>query len=141
VPDENPFADETETVVRLVAEGKLSPEEAERLLDALAEARRARERDRPPITAATSTPPGTDAGAEVPRARADRNLRIQVSDRGREVVNLRVPLGLAGSAAALVPGLPDHYLERIREALRAGVQGPILEVRDEDGGGVLISTE
>jgi hypothetical protein len=40
-----------------------------------------------------------------------------------------------------VPGLSGSQSERIREALRSGEVGPILEVVDERGDGVIISTE
>lgn len=74
-------------------------------------------------------------------ARPQRTVRLQVTERGRSVVNLRIPVGLAGLAGSVVPGLSGPQSERIREALRSGEVGPILEVVDEDGDGVIISTE
>ena len=68
------------------------------------------------------------------------NLRVQVFDSGRAVVNLRIPLALGRAALGRVPGLSDETSERIREAIDAGLSGPILDV-DDDGDGVRISIE
>ena len=116
----------------LVAEGRLTPEEASRLLDALdgstgQRARRCRRRD----------------AADVPSDRRERpatSLRIQVLDTGRPVVNLRVPLSLGRAALERVPGLSDATSDRIREAIEAGITGSILDI-DEGNDGVRISIE
>ena len=142
---------EVETILRLVSEGALSAEDAERLLDALG---RAEGKDDPPGVPTPSAPtdPLAMAQAAAERAReaasrgrdrletaraemrstdpAQRYLRIEVTEGDRRVVNLRVPLGIAGAAAALVPGLGSIHAERIREAIRSGVVGPIIDVQD-----------
>jgi hypothetical protein len=69
-----------------------------------------------------------------------RAIRIEVSDRGRKVVNLRVPLALGRAALDRIPGLTDTVTERVREALASGITGPILDV-DDDGDGVRIFIE
>lgn len=125
------MADEAfERVLRLVSDGHLTAEEAGPILDALA--------NRPPV------PPAPPA-AEAPLPADDtpgRALRIQVFERGRAVVNLRVPLALGRAAIGRVPGISDQTSERIREAIAAGIKGPIIEVEDEgDGDGVKISIE
>jgi hypothetical protein len=43
--------------------------------------------------------------------------------------------------ASMVPGLSGQDAERIREALRTGVVGRIVEIDDGDGDGVIIETE
>ena len=68
------------------------------------------------------------------------SLRIQVLDTGRPVVNLRVPLSLGRAALDRVPGLSDATSDRIREAIEAGITGPILDI-DEGNDGVRISIE
>jgi hypothetical protein len=40
-----------------------------------------------------------------------------------------------------VPGLSSEQSERIRAAIAAGSSGPIVDVEDEDGDGVVISME
>ncbi len=175
------MAEELETVLRLVAEGHLTPEQAAPIIEALtrsehADADAARgdpfgagfDRD------LDAFPPGLDrldrigrrvtrrieraheraeaarAGAEERLAAArqgmaagsGRQLRIRVTERGRQVVNLRIPIGFVETALKFVPGLGGDQSQRIRDAVRSGAVGPILDVEDPDGeGGVLISVE
>jgi hypothetical protein len=70
-----------------------------------------------------------------------RQLRIRVTERGRQVVNLRIPIGFVDAALGFVPGLGGDQSERIRDAVRSGAVGPIIDVEDPDGDGVLISVE
>jgi len=170
------MAEHLETILRLVAEGKLSAADAEPLLSALAEpspnASRANdpgrtrhagdettERQVPPRFDPPSMPafgpaslprpgrpplpllPPLPPDPPEPSSNARRQLRIEVVEGGQRVVNLRIPLGLAGVAAALVPGLSPAHADRIRQAIRSGVVGPILEVHGDDGDRVVIATE
>jgi hypothetical protein len=170
------MAEELEAVLRLVAEGRLTPVEAAPIIDALTRAERASA----DATASDEWGDELDAGFDeafrgldglgerinrrvhdrvaraqrraaraVERAaRAEtrsgrrRQLRIRVTERGRQVVNLRIPIGFVDTALRFVPGLGGDQAERIREAVNAGAVGPILDVEDADGeGGVLISVE
>ncbi|MDP9244834.1 MAG: hypothetical protein M3O77_07100, partial [Chloroflexota bacterium] len=70
-----------------------------------------------------------------------RQIRIRVSEHGRQVVNLRIPLAFAEMALRMVPGLGQEQSQRIRAAVGSGVTGAILDVEDEDGDSVLISVE
>jgi hypothetical protein len=124
--------EELETVLRLVAEGKLTPEEAAPIVDALTGTRPA-----PPPTSASAFASGTP---EEGRPRG-RQLRIRVTEHGRQVVNLRIPIGFVDTALQFVPGLAGDQSRRIREAVHAGATGPILDVEEPDGSGVLISVE
>ena len=123
--------DAVHRVLRLVGEGHLSPEEAGPILDALAN-----RPSRPP------TPPPPDAPPE-PDDRPARALRIEVREAGRTVVNLRVPLSLGRAAINRVPGISELTSDRIREAIAAGIKGPIVQVEDDNGtgDGVRISIE
>jgi hypothetical protein len=117
-------------ILGLVAEGRLTPEEASSLLDAFD----------------GSTGEGRASAGTKPARPSDRregpatSLRIQVLDTGRPVVNLRVPLSLGRAALERVPGLSDATSDRIREAIEAGITGPILDI-DEGNDGVRISIE
>jgi polyhydroxyalkanoate synthesis regulator phasin len=173
------MAEELETVLRLVAEGKLTPEEAAPIIEALTRAEqpshhdhfdpgfdhafergfghldrlgeridrkvnrrieRAQRRVERRVEAARARV--VDAADELGRVSRGRQLRIKVTERGRQVVNLRIPIGFVDTALTFVPGLGGDQAERIREAVRAGAIGPILDVEDPDGqGGVLISVE
>jgi hypothetical protein len=122
------MSEELQTVLRLVAEGKLSPEEAAPIIEALT--------TRAGSPAAASRPADQGAGE-----RRGRKVRIQVTERGRRVVDLRVPLAFAAMAAASVPGIPDHYAALIEQAVQSDTTGTIVDAEDEDGDGVLISLE
>ena len=112
---------DVEKILRLVAEGVLTAEEADEIL------------------AATSVG-DAETKSEAARGRA-RHLRVEVSDGGRRVVNLRVPMNIAGWASAFLPGLSDDYADRIRSAVASGERGPILDINDDDGSRVLIVSE
>ena len=111
----------------MVSEGRLTAEEASPIVDAL---------ERP---GRRPTPPGAPE-APAPSDGPARALRVGVSDGGRKIINLRVPLSLGRAAISRVPGINEVTSERIREAIAAGIKGPIIEV-DEDGDGVRISIE
>jgi len=148
--------DPLDEVLRLVAEGRLSPEEAASIIDALAAARgaasRARDAGSATAEAARAAAGAARVGFELrrpdrpgpPRPPAPpgppRRLRVQVRDGGRTVVDLQLP-GIIAELAGTVPGIPPAYVERIREALRTGARGPIVDVADEDGSGVTITVD
>jgi hypothetical protein len=120
--------DAFERVLRLVSEGKITAEEAAPILDSLDASR----------GGSTGQAPGsTSAGADDSPARA---LRVEITERGRAVVNLRIPISLGRAAINRVPGISELTSERIREAIAAGIKGPIMDV-DDDGDGVRISIE
>jgi hypothetical protein len=117
--------DEMTTILRLVAEGTLSPEEAAPIIDALTRA------------AGVAPPPDPPAATRS----SGRRVRIRVSEKGRHVVDVRVPLGLASMAARMVPGIPDRYADLITQAAATNTLGTIVDAEDENGDGVLISLE
>jgi DNA-binding transcriptional LysR family regulator len=95
---------DVEKILRLVSEGVLSPEEADEILGAsAADSDHAEQSHRPTIEQQADATRGGGAG---------RHLRVQVSDGGRQVINLRVPMNIAGWATAFLPGLPDDYADR-----------------------------
>ncbi|MEP7040746.1 MAG: hypothetical protein ABI864_04135 [Chloroflexota bacterium] len=128
------MGDELATVLRLVSEGRLSAEEAAPIIEALS-----RHRVPPPTEPPTPPTPPTPPGS-VPGKGRGRRVRIQVTERGRRVVDVRVPLVFAAMAARMVPGIPDSYAAMIEQAVETDMIGPIVDVtEDEDGDGVLIS--
>lgn len=171
------MADELETVLRLVAEGRLTPEEAAPIIEALTRAERVdaaddehefgggfghgfergferlgrldrigRRIDRKVARRLERAQRHAEAAVgrveEELAGRGGRHLRIKVTERGRQVVNLRIPIRFVETALAFVPGLGGDQSQRIRDAVRAGAVGPIIDVEDADGeGGVLISVE
>jgi hypothetical protein len=154
--------DELETILALVADGRLSPEEAAPIIEALTRARQATDAARA-AEAEHLADEGFGRHADrldrrlqrahlrIDRAIAhaqariegagSRQLRIQVKEHGRQSVNLRIPIGFVDAAIGFVPGIGDDQAERIRQAVRAGEVGPIIDVEDPDGDGVLITLE
>lgn len=128
--------DPLDAVLRLVAEGRLTADEAKPILDAI-EARgdlsgpTFADADIAGPSAAPATSPGGGPG---------RAIRLEVTDNGRRVVNLRVPLALGRAALDRVPGLSEATTQRIREAIEGGISGPILQV-DDAGDGVRVVIE
>jgi hypothetical protein len=132
--------DPLDDILRLVAEGRLSPAEAAPIIDALAAARGAADRAR---AAGEATRHGARAGWG-PRPTAPpgppRRLRVQVRDDGRTVIDLQLP-GVLAELAGAVPGIPAVYADRVREAIRTGLRGEIVDITDDDGSGVTISID
>lgn len=111
---------DVEKILKLVAEGALTPEEADEILAALDPA----PAQEPAPAAATGAP---------------RHLRIEVTEKGRRVVNLRVPMNIAGWTSAFLPGLSDQDSERIRGAIASGMRGSLLDIGDDDDRVVITS--
>lgn len=147
--------DPLDQVLRLVAEGRLTAEEAAPILAALDERGPAVAGDRPapprqdppggPSAGSPGTgfqPDGQPTGTDgFPDGRGASVLRIEVREGGRSVVNLRLPIAAGRFALDRVPGLSGDQVTRVREALRSGATGPLLEVDDEAGDGVRIALE
>ena len=147
------MAEELEAVLRLVADGTLTPEQAAPIIDALSRAEapaddrlhrridRGLDRVRRRVERAYERAEQARATAEQRGAVQGRQLRIRVTEHGRQVVNLRIPIGLVDAALGFVPGIGGDQSERIRQAVAAGTVGPIIDVEDTDGDSVLISVE
>lgn len=143
------MSEELDTVLRLVADGTLTPEQAAPIIDALTRAERgdaAGERFQDRVTrgfdrAQARIDDALDRITEDSGRLGGRQLRIRVTEHGRQVVNLRIPIGFVDTALKFVPGIGGDQSERIREAVDAGILGPIVDVESEDGDSVLISVE
>jgi hypothetical protein len=101
---------ETKKVLELLAAGKISAEDAERLLDKIS-------------SSAASEPASASAGAEAgasdatdsaTKTKKPRYLRIQVERPGRENVNMRVPLAFV-RGGQLFSVLPASITEKLQE--------------------------
>lgn len=139
-------------VLTLVADGRLSADEAAPILaalDASGAGASARGTGAPSAAGAGGAAAGPDTsssgepfafGAPVEPGTATA-LRVEVRDGGRQVVNLRLPLTVGRFALDRVPGLTGEAADRVRDALRVGMKGPVLEVDEGDGDGVRIVLE
>ena len=116
-----------------MSEGKLTAEEAAPIIEALGRSGAPRAGQAEASSAAAHSGPG--------RGTRGRRVRIQVSERNRRVVDIRVPLTFAAMAARMIPGIPDSYAVLIERAVEGDQVGPIVDAEDEDGDAVLISIE
>jgi hypothetical protein len=126
-----------EQVLQLVAQGKLSAEEAAPILEALER----RPSKAPPAPPEPPAPFGADLGPAGESGKGARFARIEVREHGRRVVDLRIPISLGRFALSRVPGLSSQQVSDVENAVTSGALGPILDVQDPDGDGVRIVLE
>lgn len=114
-------------ILDLVQQGKISPAEGIRLLEAL-------EKSRPPAVRAQAAPPQPVVTPGGPRW-----LRVRVTDTssGKILVNIRLPATVLNAGvkmgARFTPELDKNQMSEILDAIRSGEVGQILDVyRDED---------
>ena len=106
-------------ILKMVEEGKITAEEAARLLTALARSDRRR-----PATGQDET----------------RWLRVSVTDMesGKQSVNITLPMSLVNvglrMGARFVPDLDGLQMEEIAQAVREGAMGKIIDIDDLDEG-------
>lgn len=113
-------AEERLQILKMIEEGKISPEEGAKLLSALGKK-----------TPAPPKPPGGSS------ARWFR-VRVTDSDSGRSKVNVNIPMGLVNvgmrMGARFIPEDAGIDLEELMEQIRSGAQGKIIEVFDDESG-------
>ncbi len=121
-------AEERLQILKMIEEGKISPEEGAKLLSALTSQK----------TASGTAAVGTSA----------RWFRVRVTDAetGKSKVNVNIPMGLVNvgvkMGARFIPDDADIDIEEIFEQIRSGAHGKIFEVySDEDGEHVEIFIE
>lgn len=118
------FDEERMQILKMLEEGKISAEEAARLLAAL---NAGAEKERP-----ASGPAAT--------GRKKRRVRISVMDgpSGRQKeVNINLPIGVAkivGKMKGKFPHFEGIDLDDIFEAFESNIEGEIIEVQDEEEG-------
>jgi hypothetical protein len=141
-----------ERVLQLVAEGKLTADEAAPILEALERKPKGRIAGAPGpsfapgLPFAPEPPPAPGFSADLGAAPGEpgqkpRFARVEVRERGRRVVDLRIPISLGRFALSRVPGLSSQQISEVEEAVASGGHGPILDVQDPDGDGVRIILE
>ncbi|HEX4831900.1 MAG TPA: hypothetical protein VH478_12500 [Trebonia sp.] len=105
-------------ILAMLADGKITPDEAARLIDALG-------RDEPPALGAAPLAPG-------PKPRP-KYLRVSVLDTSAgepSKINIRIPLQLLRAGVRLTTLLPPAVLERAnRELAKAGVPIDLTEFK------------
>jgi hypothetical protein len=128
------MTDTLDQVLQLVADGRLTADEAAPILDALNAADDAVRTGNQAADEAAGT-----AAAHLPSSGASA-IRIEITDKGRKVVNLRIPIPWGRFALDRIPGLAGNHADLVRQALADGRTGTLL-VLDDDGDGVRIALE
>jgi hypothetical protein len=98
------MGEERKKVLEMLAAGKITADEAEKLLDKLA-ANAGNQ--------ASAGDPATASSAQ--SAGKPKYLRIVVDKPGRDQVNVRIPLVLAGTGSRLLAVMPARVTERLAE--------------------------
>lgn len=127
--------DERVKILQMLQEGRLSPENAAQLLQAVDT-----EPARPAQVPFMSQPSRDPVEAEVLSTRRPRWLRVRVSDAttGRPRVNVRLPLSLVKIGlkvgARYSPEIEGLDMEALIQAVEAGENGLYVDVIDDDDG-------
>ena len=98
------MGDERSRVLGLVAEGKITPAEAERLLDALGSGP-----ERPPTDAATAATAG--------RTAAPKFMYVKVVSTNGDNVDVKIPLGLVRAGLKLTSLIPPAAMDQINASM------------------------
>ena len=130
------MTDPLERVLELVANGRLTADEAAPILEAL----EAKSATKAAGAAGFANADDSESTGTTDPGRA-RYARVEVKERGRRVVDLRVPISLGRFALSRVPGLSREQITEVEEAVVSGARGPIFDVEDADGDGVRIVLE
>jgi len=97
------MSEETRKVLEMLAEGKISAADAERILEKLTG------------SAQTSAGEAKAESSETASARKLRFLRIVVDKPGQDPVNIRMPLAFARTGTSLLAVLPSRVSEKLTE--------------------------
>ena len=137
-------SEERMMILRMVEEGKLTPEEGARLLSAVGERQAQPE---PELVGAASSASGDSAasGAAYSGSFAGgfgdsslngRFLRVLVSNSmtGKQKVNINIPLGVVEFGLRFIPPSAKVNAQTIRDAITSGVRGRIVDVFDNEKG-------
>lgn len=115
-------SEERMKILKMIEEGKLSPEEGTKLLATLSERR-------------GPTPPRAPGMPGAPRW-----LRIRVTDvrTGRSKASVQIPLALVDAGmkigAHFAPEVEGVDMANVMEAMRSGMTGKIIDVTDDEDG-------
>jgi hypothetical protein len=114
-------AEERMQILKMIEEGKISPEEGAKLLSALGKK-------------------GAPAHPPHPGRPDARWFRVRVTDAstGRNKVNVSIPMGLVNvgirMGARFIPEDADVDIEELFQQIRSGAHGKIFEAIDDEGG-------
>jgi hypothetical protein len=132
-------SEEGKQVLKLLAEGKIEPEQAYRLLRAIGDVEDAGSRPQRPVPPVRPVPPLFPTDAAISPGLGRRTLRIMVTSAGKTKVNIAIPLGIArmGKTKIAASGLVREQLAKfgidLDDVLRhISHSGPIVDISDGD---------
>ncbi|MBI5927974.1 MAG: hypothetical protein HY862_01585 [Chloroflexi bacterium] len=117
-------SEERMRILNLLQEGKITAEEASRLLSALSQTAKA----------------GPSSARPSASGRIPRQLRVRVTDMktDRTKVNVTIPMGLVNMGlkmgARFVPNDVDVDMEEIKEAIATGQMGKLVDAENHEDG-------
>ncbi len=122
-------------ILKMVAEGKITAEEADQLLEALEESERVSSGGRPGVPPVPPAPePPLSSG------RKPRWLHVRVTDTntGRARVNVRLPVSMINiglkMGSKFAPEVEGLNMDELMRMIEAGEIGQIVDVHDEEDG-------
>lgn len=124
-------------VLEILKEGKISPEAAAQLLEAMDAEPPQPYAPPPPVSPAA---PSAFASPPSEPGQKARFLRVKVTDTGtgRPRVNVRIPVSLVNLGLKLgaryAPEVEGLDMAQMLQAVQAGEQGPLVDVYDHDDG-------
>lgn len=110
-------------ILQMIQDGKISPEDGAKLLEALNRSAGGR----PPAAMGRAPGPGEEA----------RNLRVRVTDMntGKAKVSVSLPLSLVDAGINIASNfVPEVAQADIMSAIRSGAIGKVVDIEDEEDG-------
>ena len=123
-------------ILQMVAEGKITPEEAAQLLEAITDAPPAPPKRTTAAAAFGAAPSSTPAQT----GRRPRWLRVRVTDTdtGRPRVNVRLPISMVNVGLKMgtrfAPQVEGLDADQLMSIIESGEMGQIVDVYDEEDG-------
>ncbi len=132
-------SEEGKQVLKLLADGKIDPEQAYRLLKAIGDVDEKEHHPEPMFSGHGPLRPPFPPDPSMPPGLGRRTLRITVTSGGKTKVNIAIPLGIArmGKTKIAASGLVREQLAKfgidLDDVLRhISHSGPIVDIADGD---------
>lgn len=128
-------------ILQMVAEGKITPEDAAQLLEAINAGSQATRRSGPDVRGGPVESAMGPVDPNIPGlGRKPRWLRVRVTDTdsGRPRVNVRLPLSMVSTGLKMgskfAPQIEGLDPDQLMQIIESGDMGQIVDVYDEDDG-------
>lgn len=122
-------------ILKMVAEGKITAEEADQLLEALEESERVPGASRPGVPPMPSAPEMPPAPGRKPRW---LHVRVTDTNTGRTRVNVRLPVSMINiglkMGSKFAPEVDGLNMDELMRMIESGEIGQIVDVTDEEDG-------